>query len=431
MTKHLFCGCSVLLINNKIVFFSEGFNFLFVKNSVLFKVAESKLEPLFPVLTAHLSCCLTHIDPAIQQDGLNLIDSLVTTVPSFIAGNFSKILPDCLEQISKRSVDKSKAGVSTNVSEKITALQWRTDVLKRVDQVLRAILSQLNSKLDSEKAQNCVNIEFGESVQARIYPMRPSSLCLSELVKKSGDDPMLEITDKIIPLILDSWVEATAETKKKRIGFLSNDVFPLLEHISGILEKLVTYSRVSGYDGDDTVLVRLKQKYFADLNSRLLSHIPYSNSSGKCNAQNILLSSVTLNLAESLDANLLSRIIQTVGSPTTDAGERLKVFKNLLYGSLLDQESRRTVLTLLLDMSANLASGSEQRIGALKLLSDLAECDEELGSWLESLPSLLISAVDQSFAERSLVLETMLKFAQRRNTHLEQSFKLKSSALQG
>ena len=328
-------------------------------------------------------------------------------------------------------MDKSKVGVSTNVSEKITALQWRTDVLKRVDQVLHAILAQINSISINNEAESCVKVEFGEGAQARIYPGRSSSLCLSELVKKSGEDPMLDITDKIVPLILDSWVEATAESKNKRIGFLSNDVFPLLEHISGILEKLVAYSQVSRYTGDDTVLDRLKRKYFVDLNSRLLCHLPYSNSSGKCNSQNILLSSVTLNLVETLEADHLARIIKTVGSQTTDAGERLKVFKKLLYGRLLDQESRDTVLTLLLEMSGNLASGSEQRIGALNLLSDLAEAEEELGSWLESLPYLLTSAIEQDVSERNLVLQTMLKFAQRRNTRLEQSFKLKLSSLQG
>lgn len=62
------------------------------------KVDNVILEPLYPLMTAHLSCCLTNIQPAIQRDALPLIDTLVNTAPAFIAANFGRILPDCVRQ---------------------------------------------------------------------------------------------------------------------------------------------------------------------------------------------------------------------------------------------------------------------------------------------------------------------------------------------
>lgn len=397
------------------------------------QVSETKLEPLFPLLTAHLSCCLTHLDPSIQQDGLNLIDSLVGSVPSFLALHYAKILPDCLEQISARKDGDAKVSVSADVSEKISSLQWRTDVLKRVDKILNAILAHRRTKVELVNRQSCVNVEFSENLYCNLYPGRPNYLGLSDLVNKTGEDPMLEIIDKIVPLILDSWVEATSsDSKKGRIGFLSNDVFPLLESVAGILEKLLTYSQEVGPAGTDNPLLdRLRSKYFMDLNSRLLSHIPYSNSSGKCNAQNILLSSVTLSLADTLEPELLTRIISTLRSHSTDSEERLKVFKNLLFMSSIDQSSRDGALTLLMEMSTNLPAGSKQRLSCIKVLSELAEREELLGSWLETLPTRVVSTSESSLPEKFLILETMLKFAKRRNQHLVKSFKLTSVALQG
>jgi len=398
-----------------------------ILQAILSQVEERKLEPLFSVLTAHLSCCLTHIEPAIQQDGLNLIDSLVSAVPAFIAANFSKILPDCLEQISTRKSDeKAKVGVSSNVSEKITALQWRVDVLQRVDKVLDAIINDINSKQVGQEEKNCIQLTFKENMFCNLYPEKPGNFAFSDLVSRTGDDAMLGIIDRILPLIIESWVEATTDGKKRRISFVSNEVFPLLDTVAMILDKLVTYANLVGDTADGNLMMNhLREKYFSDLYSRLLSNLPYSNSSGKCNAQNILLCRVTVNLADELDECMLDNILAMVSSKSTSSAERLKVLTSLLEKNL-DVSKRQSAVDLLKEMSRNSETSSQQIGEAVGILSKLAETEPELGSWLETLPDLLLTGEDQ---QSDLILSTMLKFAQRRNKSLEKSLKEKLPSL--
>ena len=65
-------------------------------------VPESQVSPLYSLMSAHLACCLTHIDPRIQQDGLTLLDTFIEKAPSFVENNYASILPNCLDQISNK-----------------------------------------------------------------------------------------------------------------------------------------------------------------------------------------------------------------------------------------------------------------------------------------------------------------------------------------
>ena len=387
-------------------------------------------------MTAHLSCSLTHIDSAIQQDGLNLIDSLVSAIPTFIARNYNRILPDCLDQISaRRTDDKSKAGVSTDVSENISAIQWRVDVLRRVDKIFEALLVYSSKPACDNKLTTTSNVEFAENLYCEVYPARPEYLSLSDLSMRRGEDPIKGVIDQVLPLVLDSWVEATsAEGKTQRRSFVTNEVFALLESIAGILDKLVSYAQLG--DGNLNVLDHLKGKYSADLNSRLLSYLPYSNSMGKCNAVNIKLCNVTLVLATSLEMeDKFSRVLACLGSQATEPLERLKVLRNLLGDSrTLDTENRTTAIDLVLEMYKTLPPGSKARKEAVRLLSELAEDEERLGEWLGSLPTSLASATicqGRELVEETLLLNTILKFAQRKNLQLEKSFNIAASSLEG
>jgi hypothetical protein len=71
--------------------------------AVLSEAAWPAVEPLYGLLAAHLSCALTHIQPAIQRDGLRFIDALSQVVyvhyrVFFVAGclkSTSEVLIQC------------------------------------------------------------------------------------------------------------------------------------------------------------------------------------------------------------------------------------------------------------------------------------------------------------------------------------------------
>merc|ERR1719233_1202462 len=107
---------------------------------VLAEVHPSLLTPLYPLLSAYLCCSLTHIDQRIQQDGLTMLDTFLEKATGFLRSNYNSILPNCLEQISNKKVSEKGPSVAANMSESMTALQWRVLVLTRVDKVLNTVV---------------------------------------------------------------------------------------------------------------------------------------------------------------------------------------------------------------------------------------------------------------------------------------------------
>ena len=126
------------------------------------QVEPGKLEPLYPLITAHLSCCLTNIQPAIQRDALPIIDTLANTSPTFIAANFGRILPDCMRQIAaEKTVDEAQSfGVSSQVTDKISSLEWRTSVLSRVEKILQCVCTKGdNTNMPEQQRQTLYEFE--------------------------------------------------------------------------------------------------------------------------------------------------------------------------------------------------------------------------------------------------------------------------------
>lgn len=86
---------------------------------------------------------MTHIDPAIQEDSLLLLDTLLQFVPSLVAVNSDKILENFFDLISKLRTD-SKPGrtLTVNLGSKMTAVKWRIKVLSRLYHMLTAIVNE-------------------------------------------------------------------------------------------------------------------------------------------------------------------------------------------------------------------------------------------------------------------------------------------------
>jgi hypothetical protein len=63
--------------------------------AVLSEAAWPAVEPLYGLLAAHLSCALTHIQPAIQRDGLRFIDALSQVINCALVVLQSLFLVSC------------------------------------------------------------------------------------------------------------------------------------------------------------------------------------------------------------------------------------------------------------------------------------------------------------------------------------------------
>lgn len=102
-------------------------------------ISAERIAPFFPLLSAHLTCAMTHISEPIQEDALRVLDVLLEHYPGLLSQRHTVLLANFLELISQRrkagtGLDKSgKGGYSLTIStnRSVTAQQWRLTVLLR------------------------------------------------------------------------------------------------------------------------------------------------------------------------------------------------------------------------------------------------------------------------------------------------------------
>lgn len=104
-------------------------------------VPAERVAPFFPLLSAHLSCAMTHIETGIQEDAMKVLDVLLEHYPALLAARPAVLLTNFLELIShKQSSGGAKKAqdakgrtwaLSVNLSRAVTSQQWRLSVLLR------------------------------------------------------------------------------------------------------------------------------------------------------------------------------------------------------------------------------------------------------------------------------------------------------------
>lgn len=104
-------------------------------------VPAERVGPFFPLLSAHLSCAMTHIDTGIQEDAMKILDVLLEHYPALLAARPEVLLTNFLELISHRQssggtkkTNDAKGrtwALSVNPSRAVTSQHWRLSVLLR------------------------------------------------------------------------------------------------------------------------------------------------------------------------------------------------------------------------------------------------------------------------------------------------------------
>lgn len=116
-------------------------NCIVVSRYIAQSVPAERVAPFFPLLSAHLSCAMTHINTGIQEDAMKILDVLLEHYPALLAMRPEVLLTNFLELISHRqsSGGAKKAqdakgrtwALSVNPSRAVTSQQWRLSVLLR------------------------------------------------------------------------------------------------------------------------------------------------------------------------------------------------------------------------------------------------------------------------------------------------------------
>ncbi|XP_051574912.1 testis-expressed protein 10 homolog [Myxocyprinus asiaticus] len=275
-----------------------------------------RVAPFFPLLSAHLTCAMTHISEAIQEDALRVLDVLLEHYPGLMSQRHTVLLANFLELISQRRMgrktgmgqDKSGKGgfaltISTNRS--VTAQQWRLTVLLRLGCFLQAVVEERPLE-EGVKIRNSLGMWAGEKglvtpvdvsweehvigkgrfqvfensgatpTPHSAYRLRPDSepgagmneeLCSAETVQG--------FAGTLVPLLLEVWVEAAGGERLQTDSghLLSAESMTLMFQILTILQLLrrLTPQR----DQQDILDAWFRNSYLADFKQHFMKNFPY------------------------------------------------------------------------------------------------------------------------------------------------------------
>ena len=219
------------------------------------RVPVERMEPFFGLPMAHLYCAMTHIDEDIRRDSLETIDVFLSHYPSLIVRDAKSFLEHFLRQISsKKGVGaEARATLLVSPSNKISTVKWRAEVFKRLAKVFQALsTSQSGGKVGGGLEDNLLEPIALESIESIVDVTASSAFdlrgCLQTRQRplgisaaSSGLDcaALREFGETIIPLLVDSWMEASPADHNLNRGqnkSVSTEVFDLFAVIVVLLK---------------------------------------------------------------------------------------------------------------------------------------------------------------------------------------------------
>ncbi|XP_038626162.1 testis-expressed protein 10 isoform X2 [Tachyglossus aculeatus] len=276
------------------------------------KVRTDQITPFFPLVSAHLSSAMTHITEGIQEDSLKVLDILLEEYPALLTGRSSILLKNFVELISHQQLskglkngDKSPSWIlSVNPNRRLTSQQWRLNVLVRLSKFLQALAdgpgrSGDGAGLQEQKeslppARNSIQITWKDHARSQqaiqVYenggsqPNVISQFRLRSPVGGGGSvDESLSSPENlkgfivvIIPLLIESWVEATpAQLVTPILGkFLEPESQQLMQQVLSIISLLWKLSKQ--HDEAHKMEAWLRKNYLNDFKHHFMRHFPYS-----------------------------------------------------------------------------------------------------------------------------------------------------------
>jgi transcriptional regulator len=127
--------------------------------------SNNSLQSFFHLINVHLSCAMTHIIEHIQYSSLKLLDILIENKPDFIQAYALKILQNFIDQISKASLKGNKRVLKNEPGKFSSTLNWRKNVLNRLNKMLTIVANRDLSNGDASGGQITVPVSFNESRQ--------------------------------------------------------------------------------------------------------------------------------------------------------------------------------------------------------------------------------------------------------------------------
>uniref|UniRef100_A0A8C9X0F1 Testis expressed 10 n=1 Tax=Sander lucioperca TaxID=283035 RepID=A0A8C9X0F1_SANLU len=280
-------------------------------------VPAERVAPFFPLLSAHLTCAMTHIETGIQEDAMKVLDVLLEHYPALLAARPAVLLTNFLELISHRqsSGGAKKAqdakgrtwALSVNPSRAVTSQQWRLSVLLRLGRFLQAVVEERPVESDIFIPTEGV---FGSSGDGRLTPLYLNweeltySKVRVKVYEHSGAKPTPRSTFRLrpyvdpglavgegldsaeavqsfaatlVPLLLEVWVEATTSdcpwNTTEGAHLLTPDAMSVMFQVLSILQLLRKLAPQQEHQ--DALDAWFYKEYLGDFKQHFIKNFPY------------------------------------------------------------------------------------------------------------------------------------------------------------
>ncbi|XP_028326605.1 testis-expressed protein 10 homolog [Gouania willdenowi] len=281
-------------------------------------VPAERVVPFFPLLSAHLSCAMTHIEAGIQEDAMNILDVLLEHYPALLASRPAVLLTNFLELISHKQntggAKKAQEGkartwaLSVNPGRAVTSQQWRLSVLLRLGSFLQAVVderpmeegdtSALNKGVFGAAKEGKISTQYltwedlsCSKTKVKVYensgakPTPHSTFRLRpELDQGSAVDEGLGSAEAVqnfaatlVPLLLEVWVEASTtdghQNNTEGTHLLTPDAMSVLFQVLSILQQLRKIAPEQ--ENQDALDAWFRKEYLGEFKQHFMKNFPY------------------------------------------------------------------------------------------------------------------------------------------------------------
>lgn len=281
-------------------------------------VPAERMAPFFPLLSAHLSCAMTHIEVSIQEDSMKVLDVLLEHYPALLASRPAVLLTNFLELIShkqnkggaKKAQDvKARTwALSVNPGRAVTSQQWRLTVLLRLGQFLQAVVDERpveKNMSESEMGLDCsqdghitpLNFMWEELIYSKIcvtlfehsgakptpfstFKLRSHNESTAEIGESlDSKEAVQNFAATLVPLLLEVWVEASVNenswSNSDSAHLLTPDAMSVMFQVLTILQLLRKLAPHKEHQ--EALDAWFRKEYLGDFKQHFIKNFPYGN----------------------------------------------------------------------------------------------------------------------------------------------------------
>ncbi|XP_050423883.1 testis-expressed protein 10 [Adelges cooleyi] len=213
-------------------------------SSVLSAVNEEQVAPSFEIVTRYLACAMSHINSAVRETSLKVLEVLIEKNPKLTATHCqSVVLPGFLDLISSKLSDTGSRKLTIQINDQSSTSVWRLKVLNSLRSLLSAVVENTSQESKSSVVLNrTVNWKDSCHLCVPLYnehsfKVAPLDLNIKRMCEvNSSMNEIQKYTVSLMPLLIDTFLEvAPGKRENKNSSELSVQTVSILKCIIEII----------------------------------------------------------------------------------------------------------------------------------------------------------------------------------------------------